>query len=190
MATCSQACSKIQRLDLQLCTYRHRRACLCCAPTQMRICPVKKFCRAKNPQILPVRKSRLRTKRLIEQHAFVLRQGKILLEQSSTRWCGMWILPPFKLDCFKRSSFHRRTIYRSVFPFTNHRVALKVYSQRRQRIHPSKDEFDITNKSAQRWIRIDKLDSIPMPSPHRRAVRHLLSEITGAGSRRHPWSLL
>jgi A/G-specific adenine glycosylase len=154
------------------------------------ICPVEKFCRAKNPQILPVRKSRPRTKRLIEQHAFVVRQGKILLEQSSTRWRGMWILPPFKLDCFKRSSFHRRTIYRSVFPFTNHRVALKVYSQRRQRIHPSKDEFAVANKSAQRWIRIDTLDSIPMPSPHRRAVRHLLSEITGAGSRQQPWSLL
>jgi A/G-specific adenine glycosylase len=148
------------------------------------ICPVKTFCRAKNPQTLPVRKSRPGTKRLIEQHAFVVRQGKILLEQSYTRWRGMWILPPFKRDCFKRSSFHRRSIYTSVFPFTNHRVALKVYSQRRQRIHPSKDEFDIANKSAQHWIRIDTVDSIPMPSPHRRAVRHLLSEITGAGSRR------
>ena len=148
------------------------------------ICPVKKFCRAKNPQILPVRKSRPRTKRLIEQHAFVVRRGKILLEQSFARWRGMWILPPFKLDCFKRSSFHRRAIYTSVFPFTNHRVALKVYSQRRQRIHPSKGEFDVANKSAQRWIRFDTLDSIPMPSPHRKAVRHLLSELTGAGSRR------
>jgi A/G-specific adenine glycosylase len=154
------------------------------------ICPVKTFCRAKNPQILPVRKSRPRTKRLFEQHAFVVRQGKILLEQSSTRWRGMWILPPFKFDCSKRPSFHRCTIYTSVFPFTNHRVVLRVYSQRRQRIHPSKDEFDITNKNTQRWIRIDTLDSIPMPSPHRRAVRHLLSEITGAGSRRQPWSEL
>src|SRR5438477_5201840 len=43
------------------------------------ICPVKTFCRAKNPQALPVRKSRPRTKRLTEQHAFVVRQGKILL---------------------------------------------------------------------------------------------------------------
>jgi len=154
------------------------------------ICPVKTFCRAKNPQILPVRKSRPRTKRLIEQHAFVVRQGKILLEQSSTRWRGMWILPPFKFDRFKRSSFHRRAIYTSVFPFTNHRVALKVYSQRRQRMHASNDEFDIMNKDAQRWIRIDTLDSIPMPSPHRRAVRHLLSEITAAGSRRPPSSPL
>ncbi|MFZ0916724.1 MAG: A/G-specific adenine glycosylase [Candidatus Udaeobacter sp.] len=154
------------------------------------ICPVERFCRAKNPQILPVRKARPRTKRLIEQHAFVVRQGKILLEQSSTRWRGMWILPSFRFDCFKRTSFHRRAIYTSVFPFTNHRVALKVYSQRRQRIHPSTDEFDVANKSAQRWIRIDTLNSIPMPSPHRKAVRHLLSQVTAAESPRQPWSLL
>jgi hypothetical protein len=120
----------------------------------------------------------------------VVRQGRILLEQSSTRWRGMWILPPLKLDCFKRSSFQRRTVYRSVFPFTNHRVALKVYSQRRQRIRPPKDKFDVANNSAQCWIRIDTLDSIPMPSPHRRAVRHLLSEITGGGSRRQRSSVL
>src|SRR5437899_12545220 len=61
------------------------------------ICPVEKFCRAKNPQILPLRKSRPRTKRLIEQHAFVVLKGKILLKQSSTRWRGMRILPPVKL---------------------------------------------------------------------------------------------
>jgi hypothetical protein len=36
LAIRSQACSKIQRRDLQLCTHRPRRACLCCAPTQMR----------------------------------------------------------------------------------------------------------------------------------------------------------
>lgn len=150
------------------------------------ICPVKKFCRAKNPQILPVRKSRPRTKQLVEQHAFVVRRGKILLEQSSTRWRGMWTLPPLKLDCFKQSSFHRDTIYTSTFPFTNHRVALKVYAQRRPKIHPLKDKFDVANKSSQHWIRIDTLDSIPMPSPHRRAVRHLLNEARGAGSHPQP----
>ena len=165
---------------------------LVCIPRQPKcgVCPVKKLCRAKNPQILPVRKSRPRTKQLIEQHMFVVRRGKILLEQSATRWRGMWILPPLKVDCVRHSSFHRRAIYTSIFPFTNHRVALKVYAQRRQKIHPSKDEFDIANKSAQRWIRIETLDSIPMPSPHRRAVRHLLGETTGAGSRPQPWSRL
>ncbi len=125
------------------------------------ICPVKTFCRAKNPQILPVRKSRPRTKRLIEQHAFVVRQGKILLEQSSTRWRGMWILPPLQ-----RESANQQPVYESIFPFTDHRVTLSVYARHREKIR----------KPLQSWVRIDSLDSIPMPSPHRKALRHLLSE--------------
>jgi A/G-specific adenine glycosylase len=128
------------------------------------ICPVKTFCHAKNPQTLPVRKSRPRTKRLIEQHAFVVRQGKILLEQSSTRWRGMWILPRLKFDCFKQSSFHAGPIYTSVFPFTNHRITLKVYAERSRKI----------DKDSQRWIRVNSIGSIPIPSPHRRALQHLL----------------
>jgi A/G-specific adenine glycosylase len=126
------------------------------------VCPVKKFCRAKNPQILPVKKSRQRTKRLIEQHVFAVRRGKILLEQSSTRWRGMWILP-----ILQRRSANQRPVYRSIFSFTNHRVRLNVYARPRQKI----------GKPAQRWLRIDSLESIPIPSPHRRAVRDLLSKV-------------
>jgi len=135
------------------------------------MCPVEKFCRAKNPQTLPVRKSRPHTKRLNEEHAFVTRQGKILLEQSSTRWRGMWILPPLQ-----RRSANQRPVYRSIFSFTNHRVTLNVYARLRQKI----------GKPAQRWLRIDSLESIPIPSPHRRAVRHLLNEARGAGSHPQP----
>jgi A/G-specific adenine glycosylase len=126
------------------------------------ICPVKTFCRAKNPKILPVRKSRPPTKRLIEKHVFALRRGKILLEQSSGRWRGMWILPPLQ-----RRSANQRPVYRSIFSFTNHRVTLNVYARTRQKI----------GKPAQRWLRIDSLESIPICSPHRRAVRDLLSKV-------------
>ena len=123
------------------------------------ICPVKKFCRAKNPRILPVRKSRPATKRLIEQHAFVVRQGKILLEQSSTRWRGMWILPTLQT---RRGS--RRPIYKSIFPFTNHRVALVVY----RRPAPK------TAIPEQQWF--ESIDHVPMPSPHRRAAQALVTK--------------
>jgi A/G-specific adenine glycosylase len=126
------------------------------------ICPVKKFCHAKNPQTLPVRKSRPQTKRLIEKRVFAVRRGKILLEQSSGRWRGMWILPPLQ-----RRSANQRPVYRSIFSFTNHRVTLNVYARPRQKI----------GKPAQRWLRIDSLESIPISSPHRRAVRDLLSKV-------------
>ena len=148
---------------------------LICLPRkpQCTICPVKKFCRAENPETLPVRKSRSRTIRLVEKHSFAVRQGRILLEQSSTRWRGMWILPPLQTDCFEQSSFRRRERYTSVFPFTNHRVALKVYAERLRKI----------DKRSQRWIRISLVESIPIPSPHRKALRYLLSELAAPRAR-------
>src|SRR5436190_12264663 len=66
------------------------------------ICPVKAFCRAKNPSDLSIRNSRPETKQLIERHALIVRRGRILLEQSRHRWRGMWILPPVGVDCVKQ----------------------------------------------------------------------------------------
>ena len=96
------------------------------------VCPVKTFCRAKNPAALPVRKSRPETKQLIEKHALIVRRGRILLEQSRRRWRGMWILPPLEPDCLEQPRFQRRPVYESVFPFTHHRVTLSVYRRARQ----------------------------------------------------------
>ena len=49
---------------------------LVCLPDKPKcgVCPVKKFCCAKNPEALPIKKSKPRTKRLIERHAFVVSQ--------------------------------------------------------------------------------------------------------------------
>jgi A/G-specific adenine glycosylase len=134
---------------------------LVCLPRQpkCRICPVKKFCRAKDPETLPIKKARPPTVRLTENHAFIARQKTILLEQANHRWRGMWILPPLESRATRR-----HPAYRSIFPFTNHRVTLNVYALRRQKI----------DNHSQRWIRIDSLESIPIPSPHRSALRILL----------------
>jgi A/G-specific adenine glycosylase len=134
---------------------------LVCLPRKPKcpICPVKKFCTAKNPEALPIKKPKPRTTRLIEKHALVACRGKILLEQSRRRWRDMWILPPLQT-----SLANQEPIYKSIFPFTNHRVAFKVYAQRWRKI----------DKRSQRWIRINSLKSIPIPSPHRRALQHLL----------------
>jgi A/G-specific adenine glycosylase len=135
---------------------------LICIPHQPKcgICPVKKFCRAKHPQTLPARNSRRLTKRLTENYAFVAVRNRILLEQSPGRWRGMWILPPMR-----NSRANQQPIYESTFPFTNHQISLRVYLRCRE-------EF---NSSSQRWIRFDSLDQIPIPSPHRRALNHLLA---------------
>jgi A/G-specific adenine glycosylase len=129
---------------------------------------VKKFCRAKNPETLPVRKSRLRPTRLVEKHVFMVRQGKIRLEQSSRRWRGMWILPPLRLDGLKPLSSQQRPLYTSAFPFTHHRVTLQVF---RHGLHK------VTNER-RCWFPIRSLDSVPIPSPHRRAIQTLITSLT------------
>jgi len=137
---------------------------LVCLPRQPKcgICPVKRFCRAKNPKSLPIKRPRPGTKQLVEKHAFVVEHDKLLLEKSPARWRGMWILPPVKLDGLKPSSLPH-PIYTAVFPFTNHRVALKVFRQQLRKIDNGKC-----------WFPFRKLDSIPIPSPHRRAIDALL----------------
>ncbi|SRR5579884_922592 len=147
---------------------------LVCIPRKPRcgICPVRRFCRAKNPARLPIEKSLLRTKRVVERHAFVVRHGRILLEQSSQRWRGMWILPPLARGRFRPSPAGKRAIYRNDFPFTHHRITLAAYScSGPKRIAPS-----------QRWFR--SIDRVPMPSPHRRAAQALFANASPRQERR------
>jgi len=137
------------------------------------VCPVSTFCRAKDPAVLPLRRSRPKMKQLIEPHGFVVRRGRILLEQSRQRWRGMWILPPLELDCFKESGTETKPVYRSVFPFTHHRVTLSVY----RRAAPKRIA------SGQQWF--ESIEHVAMPSPHRRAVQALLDSDFSAQHEQH-----
>lgn len=132
---------------------------LVCLPRKPKcgICPVKKFCRATNPEILPRKEARPRITPLTETHALIVRRDKILLAQSSQRWRGMWILPP------ARST--GRLIHRSIFSFTRYRVSLRVVAGRARKI----------DLGCERWFPLPALESIPIPSPHRRTLRSLLS---------------
>ena len=147
---------------------------LVCLPRrpQCGICPVEKFCRAKTPETLPTKNVRPRIEGLTENHAFIVQPNKILLQQANHRWHGMWILPPLQ----KRSA-NGRPVYKSTFPFTNHRVALNVYARRLRK----------TDRASERWIKIDSLDAVPIPSPHRRAIVDLLTAGRAAQSRRQRW---
>ena len=147
---------------------------LVCLPDKPKcnVCPVKKFCRTKNPEALPIKKSKPRTKRLIERHAFVVSHGRVLLEQSSARWRGMWILPPIKLDGLKSSSVRGRAIHVSTFPFTHHQITLVVY----HRAVPKRIAV------GQHWFA--SIDHVAMPSPHRRAAQALFSAKKAARLRR------
>jgi A/G-specific adenine glycosylase len=138
-------------MDLGALVCRRRPACM--------VCPVQSFCRAENPSQLPIRKARPVLELLTERHGFCKRKDHVLLEQSQQRWRQMWILPRLTTVSDKETPLHI-----SEFPFTNHRVTLIVFTQ--------KNKGNLRG-SHRRWFAIDELPSLPIPSPHRRALKFL-----------------
>jgi A/G-specific adenine glycosylase len=134
-------------------------ALICTARPKCGQCPVKHFCRSTDPATLPRKKPRRALERRTEHHSFVIDRGRVLLEQSTDRWRGMWILPRLKVTAT------RKPMHRAEFPFTHHQITLAIY--RRPRSGPTTRPL--------RWFLIRDLASIPVPSPHRRALTHLLA---------------
>jgi A/G-specific adenine glycosylase len=129
------------------------------------VCPVKPFCRAKDPAAVPIRNSTSETKQLTERHALIVGRGRILLEQSRHRWRGMWILPPLEPTWLEQRPLYPQPVYESVFPFTHHRVTLSVFRRAApKRIAPG-----------QQWF--GSIQEVAMPSPHRRAAQSLIQTL-------------
>ncbi|PYK88459.1 MAG: A/G-specific adenine glycosylase [Verrucomicrobia bacterium] len=135
-------------LGALICTARNPRC---------QICPVKKFCRARDPASLPRKKRRAAIVPLTELHGLSIMAGAVLLERCGQRWRGMWMLP--KVPAPRSAPIHTTR-----FPFTHHRVTLQVFRSKAAR--PA---------SHQRWFPIRRLNKIPIPSPHRRTLTALLA---------------
>lgn len=134
-------------------------ALVCGARPKCGQCPLKRFCKTTDPLSLPRKKPRRQLQLLTENHSFVLRRGRILLEQSADRWRGMWILP--RLEGAPPGA---RSLHRSEFPFTHHRITLDVYRGSGGR-----------QSSLRRWFSRHDLAAIAVPSPHRRALTALFA---------------
>jgi A/G-specific adenine glycosylase len=121
-------------------------------------CPVRSFCQATAPELLPRKQARPQTIHLMEPHAFALKDNRVLLEQSRNRWRGMWILP--RLSRGPKC----RPLLRLDFPFTHHRITLAVF-----------DVSPAPNNDHHQWFSLRALHGLPLPTPHRRALSQLLS---------------
>jgi A/G-specific adenine glycosylase len=132
-------------------------------PPKCPICPVRGFCRAENPASLPVKAARRKLKLLVEEHLFSRADGNVWLERSQDRWRGMWILPRL-LD---ERPADQRVLYSAEFPFTHHRITLRVSEA---------SPGEIASTDERRTFSYDQLREIPMPSPHRRALNALLEQ--------------
>jgi A/G-specific adenine glycosylase len=120
-----------------------------CIPGQPRcgVCPVRAFCLAENPATLPLKKTRTPLVRLIENHLFATRAGKVLLEQSSVRWRGMWILP--RIVCGQNDE---RPVHTAQFPFTHHQITLQVFAA----------DAPMLAADSQRYFTLEEIDRIPV----------------------------
>jgi A/G-specific adenine glycosylase len=136
-------------------------ALVCTVRPKCSACAVRSFCRTTDPTVLPRKRSRPPLQLRTEHHGFALQRRRVLLEQSQDRWRGMWILP--RLPGAPATG---QPLHRSEFPFTHHRITLAVYADARTPHKPTAD---------QRWFPIRDLASIPLPSPHRRALDDILS---------------
>jgi len=135
-------------------------ALVCGTRPRCELCPVKIFCRATDPGVLPRKKARPALELRTEHHGFALRRRRVLLEQSQDRWRGMWILP--RLTSRPAAS---QPVHLLEFPFTHHRITLAVYAH----------ESAAQESPSRSWFPITELSSIPIPSPHRRALNKLLA---------------
>jgi A/G-specific adenine glycosylase len=136
-------------------------ALICKSRPNCVVCPVRSFCLAEKPSELPMKRARPSMRHRTEHHGFAMKWGRVLLEQSQDRWRGMWMLPRLATAPRKHKPLHI-----SEFPFTNHCITLIVYPQ---------SAASSSAKSFQRWFSVDGIDSIPLPSPHRRALERLIS---------------
>ena len=144
---------------------------LICTPRapQCLICPIREHCRAEKPETLPRKKPRPKTVRSSEDCAWIVRHGRLLLEQQSgSRWRGLWKLPVLTPPHVKS-----QLLVAFDYPFTHHRVTLSVYAARQS----------AALSPGQQWIPLDRIDSIALAAPHRRAIKRLAASHRAGPSR-------
>jgi len=134
---------------------------LLCTPRQPQclICPVRSHCATKSPESLPVKKPRPKTVAIDENSGWIVKNGRVLLEkQTGSRWKGLWKLPRLE------TAPEGEVLHEAEYPFTHHRVRLRVFA-----VSAPKGTGE-----EQEWFPLAEVEAVPMPSPHRRAVRRLV----------------
>ena len=147
--------SAIMELGATLCRTRQ---------PQCLLCPVLTFCAAAphDPERLPIKRERKATIALTEDCAWIVHEGRLLLQQGvGSRWKGLWKLPPLPEGTATAES---EPLHHLTYPFTHYHVTLRVFAA----------PGPATPGMHQAWCPVERLESVAMSAPHRRAVRHLL----------------
>jgi A/G-specific adenine glycosylase len=128
------------------------------------LCPVKEFCAAKTPEKLPVKAPKAPVKERTE-HAAWVSDGKMVLLQQSTarRWVGLWRLPP--LDGEPPDG----PVAELTYSIVRERVTLRVHRTAKRSL--------IASAEPRKAFYLRELESIAIPSPHRRAIAKMVQDV-------------
>lgn len=141
---------------------------LVCLPKNPKclLCPIHAECTATEPDTLPRKAPRKATVALNEDALWVVREGRVLLEQQKGRRSGgLWKLP------VTSNSAPEQVLFETVYPFTHHRITLRV----------RRGEGPESLAENQRWFALASvLDEIALPAGHHRALVALVASETGA----------
>lgn len=126
-------------------------------------CPVAGFCKTREPEKLPAKKKAPAVTEITE-HAIWLRDanGSILLHcETGSRRNGLWKLPLRSADfCSVLPQ-----LFETTYPITRYRVHLKIHGA--ETCLPGKGD---------EWVGPQRLESLPLAAPFRRALNRLLSD--------------
>ncbi len=126
------------------------------------ICPVRRFCAAKNPEVLPVKAPKMAIKARVEHAAWVCDGKTLLLQQSQgRRWVGLWRLPPLSVKHPVAPAVSQIT-----YSIVRERVTLEIFQTHIAAL-PRTDEM-------REKFPLRELRALPIPSPHRRILDKLL----------------
>ena len=129
------------------------------------ICPVRPFCRAQQPENLPVKAAKRQITTMERWDIWQLTPHGLLMEQqpATARHAGMYRLPR-----------RPRELAQSLPHICDQAYAITRYKVTR---HLHRAGGDMSPQNAEQYIPIDRLSNIPMASPDRKLVLKLLTEL-------------
>ena len=119
-------------------------------------CPIAESCRCVEPLGLPIKKLKQGVTNIDEHVILNIRNGKVLLEQETgNRRKGMWKLPTRD----KREVTKLDLITIQNYGITRYKVKMHIYKSKNAQLNEN-----------EKWVSLDELASLPVPSPYRRAL--------------------
>lgn len=127
------------------------------------LCPVKAFCRARKPEMLPVKAPKAPIKERSEQVAWVAERQTLVLQQSTgRRWAGLWRLPPWEGELAGDPATEL------TYSIVRERVKLRVYRSSKRALAASAEP--------RQTFRFTELATVAIPSPHRLVIARMLRQ--------------